>query len=490
MEFIRIIFYLSILGLTSLMVRLFLNRRIRTAKLIRWWRLIIDHCHDHQTFRVPEYNDNLQENHLFRRVYLYLNSLESLEDSDLTNLYSGVDPNDIVLKMNENQTVADAFLGARLMWTFRVEESPTNTTTTTRSLELRIRKRDKRRILRPYLSHIRDVSDQIELNSRQTRLFTCGRDGRWLSVPFTHPATMDTLAIDTDVKNRINIDLDMFLKSRQYYHRVGRVWRRSYLLYGPSGTGKSSFVAALAKALSYDVYNLDYTKLTGDHSDLRSLLLQTTPKSVIIVEDFDKYVTNTLTSSTLTTVTNFMDGIVNACCDERVMIYTATTKDGLAPEVLRPGRVDVHIHFPNSDYNNFKNLATSYLGVRDHKLFPHVEDMMTSCGPTLSPAEISELMMVNRTSPTRAIKSVISAMQTTTTTSSAAVVVGGGSDSCRSTPKNMVKTGRAGGDGSGELGEGGGVGLKEGVKEIKKLYGLLRRKSSSVRVSDSYDSGS
>ncbi|KAK9758101.1 hypothetical protein RND81_01G207000 [Saponaria officinalis] len=487
MEFHKLILSLIILLITSLIVRLFLNRKIRTAKLIRWWRLISDKFHDHQHLKIPEFNDNLQENYLFRRVFLYINSLESLEDSDFTNLFSGSSPNDVVLRLNDNQTVEDTFLGARLRWRFCVEDeiessSSLNSRLKSRFFELRIRKRDKRRVLRPYLSHIHAVSDEIELNNRQTRLFTCGGgDGRWRSVPLTHPATMETIAMDAEVKNRINLDIETFLKSKQYYHRVGRVWRRSYLLYGPSGTGKSSFVAALAKSLNYDVYSLDYTKLS-EKSDLKSVMLQTTPKSVILIEDFDKYITYTSTSSTpLTTILNFMDGILNSCCDERVMVFTTTTKDDIDPAILRPGRVDVHIHFPNCDYNNFKTLANNYLGLKDHKLFPQVEETMSFCGPTLSPAEMSELMMVNRSSPTRAIKSVISAMQ-----ASSALVVVGGNDSCRATPKNTVKTGRVTVDGPGEPGDGGGVGLKEGVKEIKKLYGLLRRKSS-VRVCDSFE---
>ncbi|KAF2299442.1 hypothetical protein GH714_031960 [Hevea brasiliensis] len=112
-------------------------------------------------------------------------------------------------------------------------------------------------------------------------------NGRWRWVPFTHPATMDTVVMDGDLKNKVKADLESFLKSKQYYHRLGRVWKRSYLLLGDSGTGKSSFIAAMAKFLNFDVYDIDITKVSDD-SDLKMLLLQTTSRSIIVIEDLDR----------------------------------------------------------------------------------------------------------------------------------------------------------------------------------------------------------
>ena len=62
--------------------------------------------------------------------------------------------------------------------------------------------------------------------------------------------------MEEDLKNKVKSDLEYFLKGKQYYHHLGRVWRRSFLLYSPLGTGKLSFVAAMANFLSYDVYDM------------------------------------------------------------------------------------------------------------------------------------------------------------------------------------------------------------------------------------------
>jgi len=93
------------------------------------------------------------------------------------------------------------------------------------------------------------------------------------------------------------------------------------------------------------------------------------------------------------------------------MVFTMSGgKDGVDPAVLRPGRLDVHIHFTMCDFEGFKALASNYLGLKDHKLYPQVEEGFHA-GARLSPAELGEIMLANRGSPSRALRTVISALQ-------------------------------------------------------------------------------
>ncbi|KAK8500411.1 hypothetical protein V6N13_028106 [Hibiscus sabdariffa] len=396
----------------------------------------------------------MQRNQLHHKVWVYLNSLTSVEDSDFTNLFTGKKPNEIVLRLDPNQIIEDDFLGAKIFW---INEDD--------NLVLKIRKADKRRVLRPYLQHIHSVSDDLEDQKRDLKLYMNVLDSqkeRWRSVPFTHPSTLETIAMESDLKNKVKSDLENFLKAKQYYQRLGRVWKRSYLLYGPSGTGKSSFIAALANFLSYDVYDIDLCKVSDD-SDLKLLLLQSTAKSVIVVEDLDRYLSEKPTALSLSGILNFMDGILTSSCgEERIMVFTMNGKDEVDQSILRPGRIDVHIHFPLCDFTAFKTLANNYLGLKDHKLFPQVEEIFQN-GSSLSPAEIGELMMANRNSPSRALKSVINALQTE------------GDGRVARSRKSLDEGGGGGGEASGG----------NAVKEFKKLYGLLRVKSS--RKSQSFD---
>jgi len=145
------------------------------------------------------------------------------------------------------------------------------------------------------------------------------------------------------------------------------------------------------------------------------------------------------------------------------------TKEDVDQAVLRPGRVDVHIHFPLCDFSTFKILASSYLGLKEHKLFPQVEEVFQT-GARLSPAEVGEIMISNRNSPSRALKTVISALQAHS-----------------NAPREGQRLSHSGSGRNGDDNEPGAVICKENlhtVKEFRKLYGLLRL--GSRRKEESY----
>ncbi|XP_009599055.1 AAA-ATPase At2g46620-like [Nicotiana tomentosiformis] len=408
--------FLYLLGIIPLCFFLkFASKTSLLDILKKWLRLLEEKCCVYQYYKVPQFNHNMQENQLYRQISTYLNSLPCLEDSNFINLFSGYKSNEINLLLddsNQNIIVVDNFLGARVCWINEKDDK-----TGLNSFVLKIRKKDKRRLLRPYLQHIHTKFDEIEQRGNEVmmRLFI-NINRRWISVPFTHPATFDTVVMEQDLKNKVKADLDTFLKSKQHYTRIGRIWKRNYLLYGPSGTGKSTFIAAMANFLSYDVYEINLSKVSNN-SDLKLLLLQTMNKSLIVIEDLDIYLSYSCDKSAALTwssaILNFMDGIFSCCGDERVMIFTMNNKDQIDQTVLRPGRIDFHMHFPLCDFNAFKSLATSHLGLKDHKLFPQLEEVFQN-GSVLSHAEISEIMISNRSSPSRALKLVISAHQSHT----------------------------------------------------------------------------
>jgi hypothetical protein len=128
----------------------------------------------------------------------------------------------------------------------------------------------------------------------------------------------------------------------------------------------------MANFLSFDVYDIDLSKVMND-SNLNFILLQTTSKTILVVEDLNRFL----------------------------------IEKSMAVSLF----VDVQIHFPLCDFLAFKTLANSYLGLKDHKLFFQVNNIFQSSA-NLTSTEISELMIANHNSPSRAIKSVIMALQT------------------------------------------------------------------------------
>lgn len=63
----------------------------------------------------------------------------------------------------------------------------------------------------------------------------------------------------------------------------------------------------------------------------------------------------------------------------------------LDPALLRPGRMDVHIHMSYCTPCGFRLLASNYLGIKSHELFREIEELVRLTEVT--PAEVAEQLL-------------------------------------------------------------------------------------------------
>lgn len=156
-----------------------------------------------------------------------------------------------------------------------------------RSYELTFHRKNKDSVLQCYLPYIINEAKLQYLETRTLKIHTMDYENMHdLSEVRDHPAMFEILAMDSEQKDEILKDLDRFVQRKEYYRKVGKAWKRGYLLYGPPGTGKSSLIAAMANYLNFDIYDLELTEVKKN-SDLRRLLVATANKSILVVEDID-----------------------------------------------------------------------------------------------------------------------------------------------------------------------------------------------------------
>ena len=70
---------------------------------------------------------------------------------------------------------------------------------------------------------------------------------------FGHPRKkrpISSVVLDSGISNKILKDVQEFIGNQQWYTERGIPYRRGYLLYGPPGCGKSSYITALAGELN------------------------------------------------------------------------------------------------------------------------------------------------------------------------------------------------------------------------------------------------
>ncbi|GFS32691.1 P-loop containing nucleoside triphosphate hydrolases superfamily protein [Actinidia rufa] len=346
----------------------------------------------------------LQRSEAYATVEAYL-SANSSQSAKRLKAEMGKDSEKLVLSMDEYEKVTDEFQGVKITW------ASCKTGSTKRSMgygnyqeqdkryyRLTFRKRYREMMTEAYLGHVMKQGKEIR-----------------------HPATFETMAMETEKKQEIVEDLLAFSQSKDFYARIGKAWKREYLLYGPPGTGKSTVIAAMANLLSYHVYDLELTAVK-DNTELRKLLIETTSKSIIVIEDIDcsldltgqrkktterpaedkneqgekeaylKEPKEERTSRvTLSGLLNFIDGLWSASGGERIIVFTTNYVEKLDPALIRRGRMDKHIELSYCSFEGFKVLAKNYLRVEAHPLFELIERLMEEI--KITPADVAETLM-------------------------------------------------------------------------------------------------
>ncbi|CAN1758257.1 AAA-ATPase At5g17760 [Linum perenne] len=359
----------------------------------------------------------ISRNEVFDAVKAYLSTKISPKADRLRVTKTTGDKN-ITVTFHENDIIFDEFHGLALRWKFCVSEDKSSFRT--KFFELTFLKEKKDLIINDYIPYVLEKARQMNGENRVLKLHTLDKYTHsvkeWVSVKMEHPASFETLAMEPALKDAIIRDLDQFRNRREFYRQVGRAWKRGYLLHGPPGTGKSTMVAAMANYLKFDVYDLQLTSIKTD-ADLRRILMATGDKSILVIEDIDcscdlpdrnkvklkvpleydfddpfsRY--KSQPQITLSGLLNFIDGLWSSCGDERIIVFTTNHKEKLDPALLRPGRMDMHIHMSYCSNEGFKQLARNYLGRNgeNHRLCGEIRELIEEV--KVSPAEVAEELM-------------------------------------------------------------------------------------------------
>lgn len=259
------------------------------------------------------------------------------------------------------------------------------------------------------------------------------RTSEW--APFGEPRRrrqFDSVILDNDIADRILSDVNEFLQSREWYSQRGVPYRRGYLLHGPPGCGKTSYIMALAGKLEYDICQMNLSNSTLSDERLNYLLSVAPPNSIILLEDVDAAFLNRedidMTRSayqglgrvTLSGILNVLDGVASS--EERILFMTTNYPEKLDAALTRPGRVDmkVYIGYASNDQlaRAFERFYPIALGGPDGKAFVKAIEAarkqvkLPKKGKIeLSMADVQSYFLFHKDKPQEAIESVINLLE-------------------------------------------------------------------------------
>ncbi|XP_050309165.1 mitochondrial chaperone BCS1 [Anthonomus grandis grandis] len=236
---------------------------------------------------------------------------------------------------------------------------------------------------------------------------------------FGHPRKkrpISSVILDTGISERILKDCQEFITNPSWYSDRGIPYRRGYLLYGPPGCGKSSYITALAGELGFSICVLNLSERGLSDDRLNHLLSVAPQQSMVLLEDIDaafvsreeteeqKSAFQGLNRVTFSGLLNCLDGV--ASTEARIVFMTTNYIERLDPALIRPGRVDLKEYIGwCSRYQIEQMFLRFYPGENAHAQAKVFADCVTEEKKNVSPAQIQGFFMFHKHSkPEEVIK--------------------------------------------------------------------------------------
>jgi len=187
-------------------------------------------------------------------------------------------------------------------------------------------------------------------------------------------------------------EVEFWVQSKEWYKKRKISWKRSLLLHGLPGTGKSSLAYALAWKFDLPLMVLHLDTMTD--KDLHQKWWGTNEAKIYLIEDIDAvfegrknlFKTEMNNALSFECLLNVIDGVDQS--EGTLLIISTNNLEKLDKALLRPGRVDTMVEFGKLDYEGKKFIAKQIL--LDLKKKDIEEFVDKRCGNGLTGAEMKE----------------------------------------------------------------------------------------------------
>lgn len=235
--------------------------------------------------------------------------------------------------------------------------------------------------------------------------------------PFGFPRRrrpISSVVLEEGVSDKIVQDVKGFINNPKWYIDRGVPYRRGYLLYGPPGCGKSSFITALAGELEYSICLMSLSDNSLSDDRLNHLLSVAPQQSIILLEDVDAaFVSRDLAKQnpsayqgmgrlTFSGLLNALDGV--ASTEARIVFMTTNHIDRLDPALIRPGRVDVKQYVGHCTRWQLAQMFSRFYPDQSQRAAEEFADSALSASDKISAAQVQGHFMLHKNDPKIAIE--------------------------------------------------------------------------------------
>lgn len=157
--------------------------------------------------------------------------------------------------------------------------------------------------------------------------------------------SLSTIYLPEKDRTLVCRDIEHFLspETKEKYRMFGIPYHRTYCFHGLAGTGKTSFIHALASSYNKNIAIMPFDPKLTD-SAMIEVVTRIPENSFLVLEDFDSlFDSDHKSCMTLSAFLNCMDGLQSK--SEQIVFLTTNNYLQLDPVICRPGRIDVVVEF-------------------------------------------------------------------------------------------------------------------------------------------------
>ena len=166
--------------------------------------------------------------------------------------------------------------------------------------------------------------------------------GEWVKYSKIPSRQLSTIYTDEKVKQSLKQDIDKFITEEKEYDNFGIPYKRTYMLTGIPGSGKTSLIKALCCEFEKNLCILSINK-DFDNSTMLSAFRNMKDNSFLLIEDidclFEKREHKDTPLITFSSFINLLDGVLYK--HGLICFITTNHPEKLDPAILRSGRIDL-----------------------------------------------------------------------------------------------------------------------------------------------------
>ncbi|CAL1392075.1 unnamed protein product [Linum trigynum] len=189
----------------------------------------------------PEFTfDRLTRSEAYVTIPNYLAAISSATARRLKVDFVKENCDSVLLAMDDYEEVTGVFHDVKVKWSSMKTVRPSQSVSfypaadERRSLTLTVHSRHRELVTSGYIAHVLKEGKAIPSRNRQRKLYTNNSSSewsmcnatKWSHAAFDHPASFDTLAMATGLKEGIKKDLVKFSQGKDYYNSIGKTWKR------------------------------------------------------------------------------------------------------------------------------------------------------------------------------------------------------------------------------------------------------------------------